>query len=162
MLHALFALEQAALCLQQPLLRALRPAAFRLLRLQLLHTLLQAINAALALRALARQHLTLPLLHHLLSLLDVLLALLRARFDLFLPRRPSLHSWRWARTGWRGDAWLVVSRHGRSLRRRGTMDLGPRRCNARCGLWSRWGGDTRRGVWDHGWALRRGCRTERR
>jgi hypothetical protein len=40
LLKALFALEQAVLCLQQPFLRALRPATFRLLRLQSLHALL--------------------------------------------------------------------------------------------------------------------------
>jgi hypothetical protein len=80
------------------LLRALRPATFRLLRLQLLHALLQAIDAGLSLCALARQHATLPLLHDLLSLLDVLLTLLRTRFDLFLSRRSRAHigRCRWA------------------------------------------------------------------
>ncbi len=47
LLHALLTLELALFCLQQPLLRALRPKAFRLLRLQLLNALLQAINALL-------------------------------------------------------------------------------------------------------------------
>jgi len=88
LLHALFALEQAVLGLQQPLLRAFRPPAFRLLRLQLLHALLQAIDAGLPICALARQHVALPLLHDVLSLLDTLLTLLRTRFDLFLSRRP--------------------------------------------------------------------------
>jgi hypothetical protein len=87
LLHALLALEQAVLGLQQSLLRALRPQAFGLLRLQLLHALLQAIDPALALGTLARNHLTLPLLHDLLSLLDPLLTLLRTRFDLLLSRR---------------------------------------------------------------------------
>jgi hypothetical protein len=82
---ALLALQQAVLGLQQVLLRALRPQAFRLLRLQLLYTLLQAIDAALALCALARKRRTLPLLDNLLSLLDALLALLRTRCDLLLP-----------------------------------------------------------------------------
>ena len=87
-LHALLALEQTGLGLQQPLLRALRPHAFRLLGLQLLRALLQAIDAALPLCALARKHFTLPPLHSLLPLLDTLLTLLRTRFDLFLSRRP--------------------------------------------------------------------------
>jgi hypothetical protein len=75
LLQALLALELALLCLQQPLLRALRPRAFRLLRLQLLHALLQAIDALLALRALARQHVVRALLRGLLPLLGALLAL---------------------------------------------------------------------------------------
>ncbi|WP_246563739.1 hypothetical protein [Bradyrhizobium liaoningense] len=58
------------------MLLALRPRAFHLLRLQLLHALLETIDTGLALRRLARQHLALPLLHHLLALVDVLLALL--------------------------------------------------------------------------------------
>jgi hypothetical protein len=91
LLYALLALEQAVLGLQQPLLRALRPETFRLLRLQLLHALLQAIDAGLPFRALPRQHVTLPLLHDLPSLLDVLLTLLRACFDLFLSRRSRAH-----------------------------------------------------------------------
>jgi hypothetical protein len=92
LLHALLALEQAVLGLQQPLLRAFRPPAFRLLRLQLLHALLQPIDPALPFRTLARQHAMLPLLHYLLPLLDALLTLLRTRFDLFLSRRPLAHS----------------------------------------------------------------------
>ena len=77
MLGALLTLEQAVLRLQRPLLLALRAHAFWLLRLQLLHALLQAIDAVLTLRRLARKHLALPLLNNLLSLLDVLLTLLR-------------------------------------------------------------------------------------
>ena len=93
LLHALLTLEQAVLRLQQPFLRALRPEAFRLFRLQLLHSLLQAIDTALSLCALARKHLALPLLNNLLSLQDALLTLLHTRFDLLLPRRLE----RWAR-----------------------------------------------------------------
>jgi hypothetical protein len=88
LLHALLPLELAVLCLQQSLLCTLGPRAFRLLRLQLLHALLQPIDAGLAIRALARQRLALPLLHDLLSLLDALITRLRARLDLFLSRRP--------------------------------------------------------------------------
>jgi hypothetical protein len=84
LLHAPLALEQTVLRPQQPLLRVLCPHAFRLLRLQLLHTLLQAVDAVLPLGVLARKHLALPFLHDLLSLLDTLLTLLRARFDLLL------------------------------------------------------------------------------
>jgi hypothetical protein len=72
LLHALLTLELALFCLQQPLLRALCRRALRLLRLQLLNALLQAINALLALRALARRHVVRALLRGLL-LLDVLL-----------------------------------------------------------------------------------------
>ncbi|WP_245310742.1 hypothetical protein, partial [Bradyrhizobium valentinum] len=132
LLQALFALEQSVLRLQQPFLRTLRPETFRLLRLQLLHALLQAIDAALPLCALARQRLALPFLHNLLSLLDALLTLLRTRFDLLLSRRSAAHSGQCARARWCGDARLG-SRHGRSLRRRGTLDLGSWPCNARRG-----------------------------
>ncbi|GLR86631.1 hypothetical protein GCM10007857_33420 [Bradyrhizobium iriomotense] len=98
LLHALLALEQAVLCPQHPLLCMLRPQAFRLLRLQLLHALLQPIDAGLPFRALTCKHLALPLLHHLLALLDLLLMLLRALFSLLLSRRPRAHGrWRaWA------------------------------------------------------------------
>ncbi|MHB0773684.1 hypothetical protein [Bradyrhizobium sp. 5.13L] len=60
LLGTLLALKQAALRLQQSLLLALRSCAFRLLRLQLLHALLQAVNAALPFRGLARKHLARP------------------------------------------------------------------------------------------------------
>ncbi|WP_342732557.1 hypothetical protein [Bradyrhizobium sp. B117] len=69
------------------MLLAQRPGAFRFLRLELLHALLQAINAGLAFRCLARQHLALPLLHHLLALLDLLLMPLRALIDLVPSRQ---------------------------------------------------------------------------
>ncbi|WFU70404.1 hypothetical protein [Bradyrhizobium sp. CB2312] len=69
------------------MLLAQRPGAFRFLRLELLHALLQAINAGLAFRRLARQHLALPLLHHLLALLDLLLMPLRALIDLVPSRQ---------------------------------------------------------------------------
>jgi len=73
------------LCLQQPLLRALRAQAFRLLRLQLLHALLQPIDALLVLHALAWEHLALPLLGDLLELLYAPLALEQALFCLQQP-----------------------------------------------------------------------------
>ncbi|UGA45325.1 hypothetical protein HU230_0004590 [Bradyrhizobium quebecense] len=57
---------------------ALRACAFDLLRLQLLHALLQAIDPGLPLRGLVRERVTLPLLRRLLALLDQLLMLLRA------------------------------------------------------------------------------------
>ena len=76
-------------------------------------------------------------------------------------RRSRAHSGRCARARWCGDARLGVSRHGRSLRRRGTMDLGSWRCNARRGR-SRRCGDTRCRMRCHGRTLRRGSRTERR
>ncbi len=85
LLHQLLALQQALLCLQQPLLRALRAQAFRLLRLQLLHALLQPIDALLVLHALAREHLALPLLGDLLELLHAPLALEQALFCLQQP-----------------------------------------------------------------------------
>ncbi|WP_229164264.1 hypothetical protein [Bradyrhizobium altum] len=56
----------------------LRACAFDLLRLQLLHALLQAIDPGLPLRGLVRERITLPLLRRLLALLDQLLMLLRA------------------------------------------------------------------------------------
>jgi hypothetical protein len=65
--------------------QALCARAFDLLRLQLLHALLQAIDAGLPLSGLARQRLALPLLHHLLALLDELLMLLRALQGPLLP-----------------------------------------------------------------------------
>jgi hypothetical protein len=76
LLHMLLTLELPLSCLQQPLLRTLRPRTFRLLRFQLLNALLQPIDALLALHAPARRHVALALLlRGLLALLDVLLAL---------------------------------------------------------------------------------------
>jgi hypothetical protein len=75
LLHALLTLKLPLFCLQQPLLRALRLPAFRLLRPQLLNALLQAVDALLALRALARRHVVRALLRGLLPLLAALLAL---------------------------------------------------------------------------------------
>lgn len=57
---------------------ALRACAFDLLRLQLLHALLQTIDPGLPLRGLVRERITLPLLRRLLALLDQLLMLLGA------------------------------------------------------------------------------------
>ena len=74
LLQLLLALEQALLRLHQPLLRALFLYALRLLRLQLLYALLQAVDALLTVRGLARKDIALPLLDRLL-LLDALLAL---------------------------------------------------------------------------------------
>lgn len=53
LLQALLALKLTILGLEQALLRALRPRAFRLPRLQLLHASLQAIDAALPIGAFA-------------------------------------------------------------------------------------------------------------
>ncbi|WP_407165642.1 hypothetical protein [Bradyrhizobium sp. ORS 111] len=77
MLGLLLALQQAVLRLQRPVVGALRARAFNLLRLQLLHALLQPIDPGLPLRGLARERLALPFLRRLLALLDQLLALLR-------------------------------------------------------------------------------------
>ena len=85
LLRALLAFEQAVLRLQQSFLPMLRPRTFRFLRLQLLHVLLQAIDAGLTLPGLARKRLALAFLHELLSLLDDLLALLCALFPSRLP-----------------------------------------------------------------------------
>ena len=62
LLQVLLALEQAPLRLQQPLLRALLLHALRLLRLQLVYALLQAVDALLTQRGLARKDIALPLL----------------------------------------------------------------------------------------------------
>ena len=109
----------------------MRSAAFGLLRLQLLYALLQEINAALSLRALAGQHVALPFLHELPPFLNALFAMLRTGFDPFSARllRGSPR-----RTGARGcgDVRLRAPGHGRPLRR-GTMDLGAGRDNARGG-----------------------------
>ena len=92
LLQALLALKQALLCLQQALLCALLPHALRMLRLQLLHALLQSVDVVLALRALARQHVALPFLRGLLELLHALLtlelALLRLQQPLLRALRP--------------------------------------------------------------------------
>ncbi|WP_249149274.1 hypothetical protein [Bradyrhizobium manausense] len=96
LLRALLTAKQAVLRLEHPLLLALRPRAVRLLRLQLLHALLEPIDAGLALCRLARQDLALPLLHHLLVLLDLLLMLLRALFNLLPSRQPLAHGRRCA------------------------------------------------------------------
>jgi len=85
LLDALLSLQQAVLRLQSPVVQALCARAFDLLRLQLLHALLQAIDPGLPLRGLARQRLALPLLRHLLALLDELLMLLRTLLDPLLP-----------------------------------------------------------------------------
>src|SRR5882724_1011798 len=77
--------SQELLTSQNALLHALRAQAFRLLRLQLLHALLQPIDALLVLHALAREHLALPLLGDLLELLHAPLALEQALFCLQQP-----------------------------------------------------------------------------
>ncbi|WP_461354943.1 hypothetical protein [Bradyrhizobium sp. USDA 4454] len=76
---------------------ALRACALNLLRLQLLHTLLQAIDPGLPLRGLARERVTLPLLRGLLPLLRELLPLLRALLNSLGRRRPLAHARRRAR-----------------------------------------------------------------
>jgi hypothetical protein len=145
-LHALLALEPALLCLQQPLLRALRPPALGLARLQLLHTLLQAIDALLALRASTRKDFALPVrlleswlcfLESRLSLLAPLRALfdslLRALLDALLSRRARAHS------GPSRPARLYGDLRPRTLRRRRALpwcgdalaEPGSRPCNAR-------------------------------
>ena len=92
----------------------MRPQAFRLLRLQLLHALLQPIDAALPFCALACKHLALPLLHDLLALLDLLLTLLGALFCLLLSRRPRVHG-RWRAWAWGSDMRRRPRCHGRTL-----------------------------------------------
>ena len=77
--------------LQQALLCALLPRAFRALRLQLLHALLQPIDAVLALHALARQQVALPFLRGLLDLLHTLLTL---ELPLFCLQQPLLRALR--------------------------------------------------------------------
>jgi len=64
------------------LLLTLSSRTLRLLRLQLLHAPLQAVDAGLTIHGLARKYVALPLLHHLLSLLEALLARLRTLFSL--------------------------------------------------------------------------------
>jgi hypothetical protein len=83
--------EQALLRLQQALLCALLPQAFRALRLQLLHALLQPIDAVLALHALARKQVALPFVRGLLDLLHTLLTLELPLFCLQQPLLRALH-----------------------------------------------------------------------
>jgi hypothetical protein len=123
-------LKQAALRPQHPLL-LVRPCTFWLLRLQLLQVLLQAVDAALALRGLAGKCLAWPF-------------------------RPLAHDRRcaWARGcgNMRRGPW----RHGRTLRRsRRPMEFWPRRRHMRCGPRRRCG-DVRRRMRRHGRALRHG------
>ena len=59
------------------------PRALRMLRLQLLHALLQPIDAILALHTPARKHIALPILRGLLGLLALLSALLTLKLPLF-------------------------------------------------------------------------------
>jgi hypothetical protein len=154
-------LQQAVLRLEHPLLLALRPRAFRLLRLQLLHALLQAIDAGLALRGLARQHLALPLLDLLLALLDTLLALkqaaLRLQQPLLLVLRPGafrllrlqlLHALLQA-----VDAALAF----RGLARKHLARPFPPIAHDRRFAWAGGGCDMRHRLWCHGRTLRR-CR----
>jgi hypothetical protein len=91
LLQALLALEQAALCLQQQPLRTLRPQTVRLSRLQLLHPLLQPIDALLALHSLPRKGVALPFLH---GLLELLLTLLTLELSLFRLQQPLLRALR--------------------------------------------------------------------
>ena len=76
---------------------ALRACALDILRLQLLHPLLQAIDPGLPLGGLARERVALPLLRGLLALLGELLPLLRALLNSLGLRRPLAHARRWAR-----------------------------------------------------------------
>jgi hypothetical protein len=150
LLRALLALQQAVLRCQQALLLALRPRAFRLLRLQLLYALLQAIDAVLALPGLAGKHLALPLLCDLLALLNMLFALLRA---LLLWRRPLAHGRRRAWPRWGGDMRRRTGSHRWPLRR--VMEFGPWRCDVWRGRARRRRGNTRWRVRRHGRSLRR-------
>ena len=75
-------LELPLLGLQQSLLRALRPHAIGLSRLQLLHALLQPIDALLALRAFSRERIALPFLCGLLEPLQTLFTLQLPLFGL--------------------------------------------------------------------------------
>jgi hypothetical protein len=143
LLHTLLTLELPLFWLQQPLLRALRPRAFRLLRLQLLNALLQPIDALLALQALARRYVARALLRGLLPLLDALLALAGP----LLLRWARARRGRCARARRCGDSRRGRARrcsdvrhrtrcHGRTLWRRsrtGRRCGGPRHCRRRCG-----------------------------
>ncbi|WP_283816495.1 hypothetical protein [Bradyrhizobium sp. AUGA SZCCT0431] len=85
MLQALLALELSLFGLQQLLLRALRPHAVGLSRLQLLDAPLQPIDALLALRALPRKRVALPFLRGSLEPLQPLLTLQLPLFGLQHP-----------------------------------------------------------------------------
>ena len=67
------------------------PLTLRLLGLQVLHALLQPIDAVLALHALARKHVALPFVRGLLELLHTLLTL---ELPLFCLQQPLLRAWR--------------------------------------------------------------------
>ncbi|WP_456784273.1 MULTISPECIES: hypothetical protein [unclassified Bradyrhizobium] len=97
LLRTLLALQQTALRLQGTVMDALRACTLDLLRLQLLHALLQAIDPGLPLGGLARERVTLPLLRRLLALLDHLLMLLRALLNALRRRRPLAQARRWTR-----------------------------------------------------------------
>src|SRR5690242_6408089 len=125
LLRALLTLEQALLRLQQSLLGAMIPRALRLLRLQLLYALLQAVDALLTLHALTRKLVALPLLHRLLRLLDALLAvadplLLRCARDRRGRRARTRRcgDFRRSRARWCSDLRWRTWRHGRTLWRR--------------------------------------------
>ncbi|WP_461347369.1 hypothetical protein [Bradyrhizobium sp. USDA 4451] len=95
LLCALLALQQAVLRLQGAVVDALRTGALNLFRLQLLHTLLQAIDPVLPLRGLARKRVTLPLLRGLLALLGE--PLLHTLLNSLGRRGPLAHARRQAR-----------------------------------------------------------------
>ncbi|WP_456757889.1 hypothetical protein [Bradyrhizobium sp. USDA 4011] len=88
LLCALLALQQAVLRLQGTVMDALCARAFDLLRLQLLHALLQAIDPGLPLRGLPCERIPLPLLRRLLTLLDQRLTLLCTLLNSLRRRRP--------------------------------------------------------------------------
>ncbi|MGY4161790.1 hypothetical protein ACVINW_007632 [Bradyrhizobium sp. USDA 4461] len=75
----------------------MRTGALNLFRLQLLHTLLQAIDPDLPLRGLARKRVTLPLMRGLLALLGELLPLLHTLLNSLGRRGPLAHARRQAR-----------------------------------------------------------------
>ncbi|WP_439363840.1 hypothetical protein ACNJYD_27175 [Bradyrhizobium sp. DASA03005] len=163
LLRALLSAKQTVLRLERPLLLAQRSHAFGLLRLQLLHPLLQAFDAGLALRRLARQQVALALLDLLRALLDTFLALkktaLRLQQPLLLLSRPwvfrllrlqLLHALLQAVDAvlaFRGLARKHLARRSRSL------------AHGRGCTWARRGGDMRRRPRRHGrtlWRCRRG------
>ena len=118
LLYALLTLELPLFCLQQALLLALRARAFRLLRLQFLYTLLQPIDALLALHALARRCVALPLLQGLARLLNGPLNALFALADPLLLRRTRGQGGSRARTRRCGDSRRVGARRCSDLRHR--------------------------------------------